>query len=116
VLYIYCHTETLGRVDWEWLVKMNGIEGILLQAWNKLLANQRVVLIYQYIESIRTEAPITGSLSSADITVPDTSIWANAAPMLIKRQTKKSESLFSIISRLNLKLLCNIVISAAKLQ
>ena len=49
---------------------------------------------------IKTEAPIIGSLSSADITVPDTSIWANAAPMLIKRQTKKSESLFSIISRL----------------
>ena len=48
---------------------MNGIEGILLQAWNKLLANQRVVLIYQYIESIRNLIDVNLYIAQCQMTV-----------------------------------------------
>ena len=48
---------------------MNGIEGILLQAWNKLLANQRVVLIYQYIKSIRNLIDVNLYITQCQMTV-----------------------------------------------
>jgi hypothetical protein len=43
-----------------------------------------------------TLAPITGSPSSADTTVPETFVWANAVPIMRNRQANKVISLFSI--------------------
>jgi hypothetical protein len=43
-----------------------------------------------------TEAPMTGSPSSAETTVPDTVVWANAAPIHSSRHAKVKISLFLI--------------------